>query len=74
MLNLCLWIPSRAINGIVLAPLLFSRRVEKVQINSQPACRNGDRSTCEAKISDTQEKGIVYWRWQCGGTRYYEWA
>lgn len=60
MLNLCHWTPSRAINGIVLAPLTFlAEGSKKVQINSQPACRNGDRSTCEAKISDTQEKGIV---------------
>ncbi|WP_446535657.1 hypothetical protein [Providencia stuartii] len=37
----------------------FSGRIKRVQINSQPACRNGDRSTCEAKIDDHQEKGIV---------------
>ncbi|WP_312385105.1 DUF6531 domain-containing protein [Atlantibacter subterraneus] len=27
---------------------------ESVRINSQPACRNGDRSTCEAVIAHTQ--------------------
>ncbi|HCT1401687.1 TPA: RHS repeat protein [Proteus mirabilis] len=41
------------------APYFLAEGSKKVQINSQPACRNGDRSTCEAKISDTQEKGIV---------------
>lgn len=41
------------------APYFLAEGSKKVQINSQPACRNGDRSTCEAKIDDNQEKGIV---------------
>ncbi|MBA5806704.1 RHS repeat protein [Morganella morganii] len=32
---------------------------KKVQINSQPACRNGDRSVCEAKIDHNQESPVV---------------
>ncbi|WP_163497315.1 hypothetical protein, partial [Escherichia coli] len=40
-------------------PYFLAEGSKRVQINSQPACRNGDRSTCEAKIDDNQEKGIV---------------
>ncbi|HAU9740022.1 TPA: hypothetical protein JFB80_005177 [Escherichia coli] len=32
---------------------------ETVRINSQPACRNGDRSTCEAVIAHTQASAKV---------------
>jgi len=39
--------------------LLLAEGSRTVHINSQPACRNGDRSTCEAVISHTQSGGKV---------------
>ncbi|WP_341265386.1 hypothetical protein WKC53_14810 [Morganella morganii] len=39
--------------------IIWLKDQKKVQINSQPACRNGDRSTCEAKIDHTQESRVV---------------
>ncbi|MEG0281086.1 MAG: RHS repeat-associated core domain-containing protein [Morganella sp. (in: enterobacteria)] len=44
---------------IASAPYYLAEGSKKVQINSQPACRNGDRSTCEAKIDQTQESRVV---------------
>ncbi|EML9905156.1 RHS repeat-associated core domain-containing protein [Morganella morganii] len=44
---------------IASAPYYLAEGSKKVQINSQPACRNGDRSTCEAKIDHTQESRVV---------------
>lgn len=39
--------------------LLLAEGSRTVHINSQPACRNGDRSTCEAVISHTQSGSRV---------------
>lgn len=39
--------------------LLLAEGSRTVHINSQPACRNGDRSTCEAVISHVQSGGKV---------------
>lgn len=36
--------------------LFLAEGSKSVLINGQPACRNGDRSTCEAKIAHTQDK------------------
>ncbi|HHN8391435.1 TPA: RHS repeat-associated core domain-containing protein [Morganella morganii] len=40
-------------------PYYLAEGSKKVQINSQPACRNGDRSTCEAKIDHEQTAPAV---------------
>lgn len=39
--------------------LFLAEGSRTVHINNQPACRNGDRSTCEAVISHTQTGGKV---------------
>ena len=39
--------------------LYLAEGSKSVFINSQPACRNGDRSTCEAKISHEQSDRLV---------------
>ncbi|WP_127956682.1 RHS repeat-associated core domain-containing protein [Serratia microhaemolytica] len=40
-------------------PLFLAEGSKSVWINSQPACRNGDRSTCEAKIKHSQGSAPV---------------
>ncbi|MBI0159709.1 MULTISPECIES: DUF6531 domain-containing protein, partial [unclassified Snodgrassella] len=49
---------SAVIEAISGAPEYMAEGSKKVYINSQPAVRSNDRSTCEAKVTDDYKGGI----------------